>query len=300
MTPLPFHDSVHNMYENPPRSSSHSTNGSGQDLSGQHVSSVAAIAATTTTMLPQQQSSLSTTTAATSPTQQQIKTNDLNLFKVNAHVALNFTPNSAVFLENSDILNDRDYPKLYHRHSTIYVQPTTDANATENLDKLLGKDVRRYSDTRLLKNRNTLHYLHDNDDDDDDQQQPVPIFNVTNVLGVSIPSNVDAMGPADTSITITDIIFENSGQNFDPLELNIQEMLELDVRQQHHQPRHMQHQSQMTTATVVNGEPTTKGRHSLNNVSTGGIEMTNSFVENRKFFKSLPNLSASSENLLQK
>lgn len=317
MTPLPFHDSVHNMYENPPRSSSHSTNGSGQDLSctggqqqqQQHISSSSNAA-----QLLSQQSSQSIG-AGQQQQQQQIKTNDLNLFKLNGH-ALNFTPNSAVFLENSDILNDRDYPKLYHRHSTIYVQPmadvtttaatvaTSSGQTTENLDKVLGKDVRRYSDTRLLKHRNVTHYLAH-----DEQQQSVPIFNVTNVLGVAIPSTNDGMCPTDTSINITDIIFENSGQHFDPLELNIQEMLELDVRQNYHHLQQHQYQdqqlqnmpikSQDENSVIVN-EPIAKGRHSLNNVSSSGIDMTNCFVENRKFFKSLPNLSASSENLLQK
>lgn len=240
MTPLPFHDSVHNMYENPVRSSS-STSGGG---SGHNLNEAP-----------------SSSTSANNP-----NTSDLQYFKVNAQ-SLNYS-NSAVFLENSDILNDAGYPKLYHRHSTIFMTP----EINDNLDKFLGKDVRRYSDTRLLKQKS--------------DEMPIPIFNVPNVTDVPLAS----VDQTFESNNITDIIFENSGHHFDPLELNIQEMLELDVRQN-------VNQSQPDRA---------KARHSLNNVSsvtTAAIvncDGSGNFAENRKIFKSLPNLSGSSENLLQK
>lgn len=275
MTPLPFHDSVHNMYDTaaPVRSSSHSTNGSiGSDLNQMPNTKVATSSAT-----------VNNHSAGSS------KTNDLNLFKINTN-SMNF-PNSAVFLENSDILNDAEYPKLYHRHSTVFVSP----EINDNLDnKYPIKDTRRYSDTKLLHHQNT----NGTERNCGSSGGAMPIFNVTNVLGVSIPS-ATVTTVDEQSNAITDIIFENSGQsNFDPLELNIQEMLELDVHQ-HHRQHDQQH------ATTIKIDPTkhhnTKTRLSLHNVSSGNIDGTTyAQTENRNFFKSLPNLSASSENLLQK
>lgn len=186
---------------------------------------------------------------------------------------MNF-PNSAVFLENDDILNDADYPKLYHRHSTIFMSP----EINDNLDKFLVKDTRRYSDTKLM---------HQQRIGTSSAGRPVecvvPIFNVTNVLGVAIPSTT-VSNADEPAANVTDIIFEQSGaanSTFDPLELNIAEMLELDVHQ------HLAHK---------------KARLSLNNV-TSDIDATAVVATgapvNRNLFKSLPNLSASSENLLQ-
>lgn len=252
----PFHDSVHNMYENPAppvRSSSHSTNGSGSDLN----------------QMPNIATASAMSSAATIA-----KTNDLNLFKVNTHM-MNF-PNSAVFLENSDILNDADYPKLYHRHSTIFMSP----EINDNLDKFLVKDTRRYSDTKLMHQQR----IGTSSSAGRPVECVVPIFNVTNVLGVAIQSTT-ASNADEPAANVTDIIFEQSGSansTFDPLELNIAEMLELDVHQQH-----LAHK---------------KARLSLNNV-TSDIDATAVVATgapgNRNLFKSLPNLSASSENLLQ-
>ncbi len=224
LTPLPFHDSAHNMSENVRHS-------------GEFDSPVA---------------SCSGDQHDSNPMPNPIKTSDLNLFKVSPRTVGHPPPSSAIFLENNDILNDTDYPRLYQRHSTIFTSP-------ERV-----KDTRRYSDTKLLQQHNS--------------NAIVPIFNVTSVLGSNVSNssilNSTKQQPAP-GINITDIIFENSGSTYDPLELNIQEMLELDIRQ---------HQLTATNNTA---------RLSLNNVSN---QLT---TDNRNFFKSLPNLSASSENLLQ-
>lgn len=218
MTPLPFHDSAHNMTENVRNSGEFdspvaSCSGDHHDIN----------------QMPNPN-----------------KTNELNLFKVSPRTVRHNPPSSAIFLENNDILNDTDYPRLYQRHSTVYTAPEK------------SKDTRRYSDTKLLQqNSNVI----------------VPIFNVTSVLGATV-ANTSTQNTKQTSPNITDIIFENSGSTYDPLELNIQEMLELDIRQ---------HQLTATNAA----------RLSLNNVSN---QLS---ADNRNFFKSLPNLSASSENLLQ-
>lgn len=221
MTPLPFHDSVHNMSENVRHS-------------GEFDSPIA---------------SCSGDHHDINEMPNPIKTSDLNLFKVSAHT-INHHPTSAVFLENNDILSDTDYPRLYQRHSTIFTSP----------EKVSNKDTRRYSDTKLLQQHSNV---------------TVPIFNVTSVLGSNVANtSIPNSKQPSLGINITDIIFENGGSTYDPLELNIQEMLELDIRQ---------HQSAATNTA----------RLSLNNVSN---QLT---PENRNFFKSLPNLSASSENLLQ-
>lgn len=53
---------------------------------------------------------------------------------------------TSMFIENSDILNDQNYPKLYYRHST-FLLPTT-ARSSRSYE-------RRYSDTKLL---NSVHF----------------------------------------------------------------------------------------------------------------------------------------------
>lgn len=232
LTPLPFHDSVHNISEIPLRTNSSSN-------SSHHSSN---------------ENNLNQTTV--------IRTNDLSLFKINSQ-QVKF-PNSAVFLENRDILNDQQtYPKMYHRHSAVLLSP-------DLKDKFLGKvkDTRRYSDTKLLQKQ---------------QQQKNTaasnsIFNVTNLLGPTIittPINSsEQLMQQPSAPQITDIIFETN-TNFDPLELNIQELLELDVNTQN-----LQKKSQLS----LNQE-----------ICCDGSE-----IEKKKYlFKSLPNLSASSENLLQ-
>lgn len=69
--------------------------------------------------------------------------------------------NSSIFLENRDILNDSvmlnmdtsdGYPKINYRHSSVLTSP----DISDNLDKYLGKDLRRYSDTKLLASDSDL------------------------------------------------------------------------------------------------------------------------------------------------
>lgn len=67
---------------------------------------------------------------------------------------------TSMFNENSDILNDQNYPKLYFRHST-FILPTTAKNSRsidESMSEVAAaklKEKRRYSDTKLL---NSLHF----------------------------------------------------------------------------------------------------------------------------------------------
>lgn len=238
LTPLPFHDSAHNMCEIPLRTNSSSN-------SSHHSSN---------------ENNLNQTQTPTTV----VRTNDLSLFKINSQ-QIKF-PNSAVFLENRDILNDQQttYPKMYHRHSAVLLSPVLK-------DKFLGKekDTRRYSDTKLLQQNSSSAAASNS------------IFNVTNLLGPTIittpgDSNEHLM-QQPSAPQITDIIFETN-TSFDPLELNIQELLELDVNTQN-----VQKKSQLS----LNQDDV--------KISDGSGE-----IEKKKYlFKSLPNLSASSENLLQ-
>lgn len=222
---------------------------------------------------------------------------DYGLFKLNSMApprnAAAHYPTSSVFLENSDILDDKDYPKLYHRHSTIMMAPDT-----LHYDNDLR--TRRYSDTKLLNAQNSAS---DEDDengmcDDPYSNRPLPIFNVTTVLGASIPNAMTDMHADNYPVPqITDIIFNSNaaGNTYDPLELNIQEMLELDMannRMQLRKPRYS-----MNNVTDANDRYVATYNDPVHNYNVGTC-VNNS--DNRNMFKSMPNLSASCENLLQK
>lgn len=251
LNPLPFHDSAHTMYEPYQMHSSEysSANESGRDGS-QNESGV--YAASTGSVYSSKKHAV-----ASVPTSSRVP--EANMFNVNAQYARHF-PNTSIFLENSDILDDKEYPKLYHRHSTIMAEHGDGDQDTE----------RRYSDTRLQHASNS-----DGDsltsDDNENVQVSQPIFNVANVLGTVIP-------PAYTQVNAvpqtTDIIFDNTspGGTFDPLKLQEQE--------------------------AINARHRAIPRHSMHDVALRQAQPT--AAATRNVFKSMPNLSGSSENLLQK
>ena len=106
-------------------------------------------------------------------------------------------PRTSMFVENSDILNDQNYPKLYYRHST-FLLPTT-AKHSRSIDEALREkqmEKRRYSDTKL---HSSLHFENE--------------FLVKNSA-----QGQDAFG----SPTKYDVIC-------DQLETNIQNILEMDA-----------------------------------------------------------------------
>lgn len=198
--------------------------------------------------------------------------------------------------------------------------------------------MRRYSDTRLLvqhqqqqRNNNAsaqsapaapAAIAAQAPASESTAQPPQPIFNVTSVLGAAIPraiaGDMDAPSTVATEIVFGDVANDVAdtgaagvtagGSIFDPLELNIQEMLELDDGRRRR--------------GEIAGR---RARHSLHNVSmksdgggggAGGSLTTEQQLQQeqqqprsvvaalpadgRSLFKSLPNLSASSEHLLQK
>lgn len=112
---------------------------------------------------------------------------------------------TSMFNENSDILNDQNYPKLYFRHST-FLLPTTAKNSRsidESLSDMAGikhKEKRRYSDTKLL---NSLHFENE----------------------FLVKSSEDVLGSPTKKENFDDAIF-------DQFEQNIQNILEIDVGEQ--------------------------------------------------------------------
>lgn len=287
----PFHDSAHTMYEaNSQLRSVHSSmDGSGLDLN--QIPNSAQV-------MPL----VGTSPHTHASTSNNGHKSDYGLFKVHSsgqhRSAHHHYPTSSVFLENSDILDDKAYPKLYHRHSMM---------APDSISCDDDAKIRRYSDTKLLHaanddDSNSANDLYVIQQQQQQQHQhhyenhPMPIFNVATVLGASISATSN--DTPNENYQITDIIFDSNtpGGTYDPLELNIQEMLELD----------------MATSRSALRKP----RYSMNNVADGDDEKcdvryadagattnTSAYVnnsENRNMFKSMPNLSASSENLLQK
>lgn len=104
----------------------------------------------------------------------------------------------SLFIENSDILNDQNYPKLYYRHSSTFLLPTTASQPSDEADKAHQKEKRRYSDTKLL---NSLHF-----------ENEFLVKHDEHILG---PPTYDEFG---------DVIF-------DQLEVNIKNILDLDNEQ---------------------------------------------------------------------
>lgn len=298
MIPLSFHDSAHTMYEpsNQLHSVHSSIDGSGLDLNQMPNSAqVMPLIASSSTTIPTVTSNKSAT--------------DYGLFKLNTNSTQSqrssstnphhhhHYPTSSVFLENSDILDDKDYPKLYHRHSTIIMQPDAISCDTD-------LRTRRYSDTKLLNANNTSA----SDEDDENgmyesnyNNRPMPIFNVATVLGASIPNTLnDIHGEQYPVPQITDIIFDSNatGGTYDPLELNIQEMLELDMANNRNQLRKPRYS--MNNVADSDEQRYMQCYHdNVNNFNNASSTYVNN-SDNRNIFKSMPNLSASSENLLQK
>lgn len=112
----------------------------------------------------------------------------------------------------------------------------------------------------------------------------------------------------DQSPQITDILFREQDSSFDPLELNIQELLELDIRTNVHgrgvvvggcdreTTREYLHGSQLS----VNSDPLKyfKGQSEGGEEGEGQRRGTQAEQKHLLTPQSLPNLSASSENLL--
>lgn len=279
----PFHDSFHNVPNS--QSSDVSLNGSQHDLNKGTESNPCGSSERVTSEYQTRPS-----TVALKPT------------SINTEMTSNTKyPNSSVFLENRDILDDCGYPKIAYRHSSILTSP----DISDNLDKILGKDLRRYSDTKLLNcennvlspifnvalnaEPNTFHqqspkYLHRG------REQPTPKAKSSRKAGDNV---------LNEGQEITDIIFEDT-HKLDPLEFNIQEMLEMDTR--HASSSNCQFDGHPNSSSNnCNSHSDKKSRHSLDTaVERTDAEADDGFDRSRLFFKSLPNLSSSCESLIKK
>lgn len=108
---------------------------------------------------------------------------------------------TSMFNENSDILNDQNYPKLYHSSAYLPTTAKTSRSVDDGLKNKQLKEKRRYSDTKLL---NSLHF---------ENEFLVKKNTHESALGSPIKKEFDDM-------------------IFDQLERNIQNILEMDMNAQ--------------------------------------------------------------------
>jgi hypothetical protein len=173
------------------------------------------------------------------------------------------------------------------------------------------KDTRRYSDTKLLlqqqhekhlqqySNLNLCagtspNYVHKpNKYYNNTRTNKNQIINLTNVWGPETSINLDdpTMQQQQQQTQITDIIFENS-QGSDPLELNIQELLELDI--EYHNSSNCRNVRKLRCSADDVLMATEEMSDQIGDIRTeSGVSKKN------LMYKSLPNLiTGSSENLL--
>lgn len=114
----------------------------------------------------------------------------------------NLKLNTSVFIENSDILNDKNYPRLAHHHSQ-FLLPSVISPRFADAVEMRQKERRRYSDTKLL---NSCEFENEF------------LINKTAIFGEST-----RVGRSE------DMIFEKCDEAFDPIDLNIQNILEMDM-----------------------------------------------------------------------
>lgn len=157
---------------------------------------------------------------------------------------------TSMFVENDDILNDQNYPKIAHRHSTMLL--TTQA-INSNEDRYQ-KKRRRYSDTKLL---NSCEFENEFLIDNNCKRK--------NLFGSPTRTKETDIAGAN----LNDLIFEK-GDDFDAIELNIQNILEIDFR--------------------TNRNSSADNILNTNGQSTNGQSTLPEDGSARKIFHSLPNL----------
>lgn len=136
---------------------------------------------------------------------------------------------TSIFVENDDILNDKNYPKITHRHSTLLLPTSVNAVGTDEdlfCDERQQKKRRRYSDTKLLNSCEFENeFLIDNKNNKQQQQKCHHVFGSP----TGTTSKTKGMTEQPNEANMNDLIFEKS-DDFDPMELNIQNILEIDLR----------------------------------------------------------------------
>lgn len=193
---------------------------------------------------------------------------------------------SSVFIENRDILNDKNYPKLFYRHSTV-VLPTT-ARTSRSIDEMesiehqiVNDGKRRYSDTKLLNN---FHF-----ENEFLTTRQVPMLE--HILGSPLKhSNADSKSD---EANFNDLLFVKSDRQFDPLELKIQKILELDINEQlllqvNAKQRDTSSKGSMDLLNTYDRNQRTEDTDGTTTDDTTNKQHL--FNSNRNIFKSLPNL----------
>ncbi|XP_055620634.1 uncharacterized protein LOC129764962 isoform X2 [Toxorhynchites rutilus septentrionalis] len=378
LTPMPFHDSAHNICDG-------SGSGSAVGVASHRYSAISG-SSQTVHEEDEKQRSAAYLEQNNGNCSNSIKTADLNLFKV-PNAELNSVnnntevpsepnagrhPNTAIFLENRDILDDPPYhdpsvcpSKLYYRRPTA-VGNDSQVHHPKQIDPR--HDFRRSSDTKLLQQNHVM--LSEKSagycpTKDQVLLNPKSIIDdMTNYLGSVITREdeqcsanpqqaqqryhrhiVTTAGSPSHLFQTTDIQFNSSvgeqpssrpvSTEDDTLEVNIQVMLELDIgniRQLLVKKRSDDNISQRTSSLYCQDDPSSPclgypdGRPVCSSFSNSRLQQvsapshtkiqmppeyhavrqpecssssTTQFSSNRlKLFKSLPNLSASSENLL--
>lgn len=228
-----------------------------------------------------------------------------------------FPPSSSVFVEEEDEsggFNDyrpNSFRRILTNESRNYSIVPLDKDSKMNNRSQDSLDIRRYSDTRLLQTFDSRHVLglkvmdniphlyqtspaprrlsvsqqsskqfesvSQSDECVNDSSMYSPYGKAVYHIPDSFAPAVDVVSQYEEQPQVSDIVFDDSSRDFDPLELNIQEMLELDVKT-----------AQQRKKSVL----------SLNRDQPVPCHKVNIYEANKSVFKSLPNLSASSENLL--
>ncbi|XP_075162800.1 uncharacterized protein LOC142235433 [Haematobia irritans] len=287
----PFHDSIHNVLEHSEDSSRVSVNdlcvGSRQDLSTdglstdtgrEHALQLSSFSGSGDHKAPSISSGVSHAVA-----------NGLGGFVYKPHTKR--YSNSSIFLENRDILNDSvdldldngHYLKYdYGRNCAILTPP--DADGDDKLEKYLGKDLRRYSDTKLLGSVDVeasdpmLECRPEQKFDAAHKQRPLvhkrPLIKqhsesaATTVLDMELPHS--PLSPPD--------------------------IISHDTQPQRHMVRRSMHMVDTTSH-----HPMTGGVVGPPTITNQAVNTHNQQIDKgRQFFKSLPNLSSSCESLIKK
>jgi hypothetical protein len=199
---------------------------------------------------------------------------------------------TSMFVENQDILGDQNYPKI--SHSTLLLPTSTSMNSAsisdDDNDERYRKKFRRYSDTKLLNKCNYENEF---------------LINKTNVFGSPTKKTMHFRQPQSSSgNNLNDLIFERA-DDFDPIELNIQTVLEMDIN--HAQLRNNNNNNNNNRSNKIdtndndNSNSSNKNSSADNVLSTDGGDLNlrastatnnsnNSNYSQKKIFHSLSNL----------
>lgn len=222
--------------------------------------------------------------------------------------------NSSIFVENRDILNDSmglsmetsvDYPatESYRHPSTITPPSAADIEAeSEQLDKFLTKDLRRYSDTKLVIGPDSEPML-GADVDDVLLPSAVPL-EVTYSMRSTVPAGGNKrvrqllkQHSANATDTILDMELLTS-----PLSPPANYALNVTMptaRQTQAALRRSLHTVDELGA-CANAQDLLRSRNIPSTAATPSMGGSRRQSTSKPMFKSLPNLSGSCENLLRK